>query len=127
MPFTINWEEHGVVRTFHGIVDIGEVLKADEAFYGDLRSDKAKYQITDFTQGTPGVIDENLVEDVAIMDLGATRSIPRLKVAFVAQDPYVKGLCEEYIRISQEAHSTWEFKVFDDMKGARNWVSSELR
>ena len=122
MPFTINWEERGVVTVFHGIVDILEVLEADRCFYNDSRSDAAEYQITDFTQGELGEVDESLIGKIAALDFGASQSIPNLKVALIATDPYVKELCKKYIELSQDIQSSWEFKIFEDMDTARSWV-----
>lgn len=122
MPYTINWEKNGVVRTFHGVVDAEEVLEADRLFYSDPRSDEVRYQISDFTQGEPGVIDDKHITTIAAFDIGATYSIPRLKLAFVTQDPYVKALCQQYIEIVKKSNDRWDFMIFEDMKDARKWV-----
>jgi len=123
MPYTIKWEKNGVVTTYHGVVNADEVLEADRSFYNDPRSDAARYQITDFTQGIPGVIDDKDINNIAAYDIGATYSIPSLKVALITNDPNVKSLCQKYINRMKEANDRWEFMIFQDRKDARKWVS----
>jgi len=123
MPFTINWEKKGVVRTFHGIVHAEEVLEADRIFSADPRSNTAQYQISDFTQGTPGIVDDAHIDAIAALDLGSAYSIPRLKVALVSNDPDVIELCQKYMEIMTKDNGHWSFKICKDMKDARNWVS----
>ena len=124
MPFTINWEEQGSVTSYYGTVDISEVFETDREFYNDPRSDSSKYRIIDFSQATPGFVDESLIEDIAAMDYGASRSIPRLNVAFITKDSYIKGLCNQYIKLIIEMNIKWKCMIFEDMDSARKWTSS---
>lgn len=122
MPFNIKWEDRGFVREFYGIVNSGEVMESDRIFYEDPRSDTAKYQITDFSNARPGQVEDEHIAKIAGFDIGASITSPNLKVAFVTSDQYVKDLCQKYIDISLKANTTWEFKIFEDMESARNWV-----
>lgn len=123
MPFSIIWEKQGSVTIYSGTVDISEVFEADRVFYNDPRSDYAEYQIIDFTLAMPGIVEENLIEHIAAIDYGASRSIPCLNVAFITEDPYVKGLCNQYIKICMELGLSWTFMIFENMDNARIWVS----
>jgi len=123
MPYTISWEKNGIVTTYHGVVNAEEILEADRSFYNDPRSDEARYQIADFTKGIPGAIDDKDIITISAYDIGATYSIPELKVALVTKDPYVKSLCQKYIDRMKEANNRWDFMIFEDMKDARKWVS----
>ena len=122
MPYDSTWENNGFIRSFYGEVDTEEVFESDREFYEDPRSDTARFQITDFSRGIPGNIEVADVTKIAGFDLGASLSIPNLKVAFVTKDPYVKTLCEQYIELLNAGKSTWKFKIFEDVQGAKGWV-----
>jgi len=123
MPYTKNWETEGVVTTFFGTVSIEEVINADKEFYEDPRSDKSRYQITDFSGIVPESANDVDIQKIAAFDAGSSMSIPLLKVALVTNDQHVKTLCEKYIYYSQRLNSTWEFKICDNLQNAREWVS----
>ena len=123
MPYHTKWEDNGVVREYFGHVDSSEVLEADREFYEDSRSDASTYQIADFSNATPGVVDDSHIIEIAGFDIGASITIPNLKIALVASDQYVKALCQKYIDLSLVANKTWEFMIFEDMESARDWVS----
>ena len=123
MPYIAKWEDEGLVREFYGVVNSNEVLESDREFYEDPRSDTAKYQITDFSSAQPGEIEDAHITKIAALDIGASITLPNLKVAFVVNDEYVKALCEKYIELSRVANETWEFKIFGDMESARKWIS----
>jgi len=122
MPYTKNWETEGVVTTFFGTVSIEEVINADKEFYEDPRSDKSRYQITDFSGIVPESANDVDIQKIAAFDAGSSMSIPLLKVALVTNDQHVKTLCEKYIYYSQRLNSTWEFKICDNLQNAREWV-----
>ena len=124
MPFTITWEKRGAVTSYYGIVDFHEVFEADRHFNSDPRSDNARYQIIDFTQATPGVVDEDEIKYIAAMDYGASLSIHRLNLALVAIDPYIRKLCNQYINKCMKKNMTWKFMLFEDMESARIWAAS---
>lgn len=126
MSFTMLWEPDGVITTFHGVVNSEEVMEADRCFYADPRSDLAKYQITDFTQGVPGRVDTDHVTTIAAFDVGSSHSIANLKVALIVRDPFVKTLCEQYIELMNEMNSGWACRICDDMDSARQWVAARL-
>ena len=123
MSYTMNWEEQGNVTSYYGVVDISEVFESDREFYNDPRSDKAKYRIIDFSQATPGLVDESLIEDIAAMDYGASLSIPRLNVAFITKDPYIKELCNQYIQLCMKMNIKWKCMIFEDLDSARKWAT----
>ena len=123
MPYKIKWEDDGLVREFYGVVSSSEVLESDREFYENPRSDNAKYQITDFSNAQPGDVEDTDITKIAALDIGASVTLPNLKVAFVTSDQYVKTLCEKYIELSRVANETWQFKIFEDIESARRWVS----
>jgi hypothetical protein len=123
MPYKAIWEDKGFVREFYGVVDSSEVLDSDREFYEDPRSDVATYQITDFSKAQPGKVEDTDIIKIAGFDIGASVTVPNLKVAFVTRDQYVKALCQKYIDLSIQANKTWKFKIFEDRESARDWVS----
>ena len=123
MPYTKDWETEGVVTTFFGTVSINEVINADKEFYEDPRSDKSKYQITDFSGIVPESANEIDIQTIAAFDAGSSMSIPLLKVALITNDQHVKSLCQKYIYFSRRLNSTWKFKICEDIQSARKWIS----
>ena len=124
MPFKIKWEKQGSVTTYSGTVNIDEVFEADRYFNNDPRSDDAEYQIIDFSQAKPGIVDESRILHIAAMDYGVSHSIPQLNVAFITEDQYIKRLCNDYINMCKEMGIKWNFRIFSEMKSARRWALS---
>lgn len=122
MPYRTTWEAQGILWEFFGRVTAQEIQEANEAFYNDGRSDRAKYQIIDAARVTEVEWEEKKITLTAAYDIGATRTIRTMKVAYVAENEEVVDRLEKYIEISRRLNSNWSFKGFRDLDSARAWA-----
>lgn len=124
MPYETVWEKHGTVWTFFGEISFEEIDKANKEFYSDKRSDNCKYQIFNGIQVTNITMDKKDTLVTACSDSGASMSITNVKVALVGGPDELIKLYEEYINISKKINRSWQFKIFESLEMAKQWVSS---
>lgn len=122
MPYTTSWEANGIYWKFSGVVTDCDVLNANYEFYGDYRSDIARYQIVDGSDITGLELSEDLGEQLAIMDVESSRRIRNVKVALVGNDSEVKASFQAYVDASHEHGANWTFALFADVDSARRWI-----
>ncbi len=123
MPYRMIWEEHGVLWEYYGAVTAPEIEEANDAFYRDPRSDAARYQLVDTLEVTHVEWSDRDIKVTAAYDLGATSLVRNVKVAYVATDPVIIGMMEQYVELSIRFNSSWKFQGFRDMKSARAWLA----
>ena len=123
MPYRTYWEENGIYWEFFGEVSAEEINSANEEFYQDYRSKKAKYQLINTLETDDVEWRELDIVEVSAKDIGASRVIPNLKVAFVADNPEIWSKIEKYVDLSATMNSSWKFMGFETMEDARNWLS----
>ena len=123
MPFSTNWEDRGVVWVFAGDVTAEEIERANAEFYEDPRSDQARYQIIDARAVTSVEWNDMDIKTTAAMDIGAEQVVKNVKVAYIASDPGVMDLLEQYADISRLLNSSWKFKGCETMAEARAWIA----
>ena len=125
MAYQITWKENAVVFTFYGELDINEVHKASGALHGDARFDELKYVIANFLEADLKKIEMTQIEEHAAIDYAASLSVPRMKVALVAQDFSSSAeKCTRYIEESKCFGSPWEILVFNSFEDAEAWGKS---
>jgi hypothetical protein len=124
MPYKTVWEDRGIVWHFEGDVTAAEIEAANEEFYVDERSDRARYQIIDALQVTSVEWSDQNITEAAAMDMGAEASIKRVRVAYVATDALIISLLEKYVDISRMMNTSWQFKGFGELSIAKAWVES---
>lgn len=123
MPYRTIWEEHGVCWEFYGYVSAEEINEANEEFYRDYKSKNASYQLINTLETTDVEWRELDIVEVSAKDLGASRVLPNLKVAFVANNDEVWTKIEKYVGISAMMNSTWTFMGFENLEEARSWLA----
>ncbi|NER09381.1 hypothetical protein SAMN06265375_1011120 [Muriicola jejuensis] len=124
MPFRTIWEERGIKWEFYGHVTSAEIEKANETFFSDPRSEKAKYQIV-HTLETEGVEWRPMeMVEITMNDVQASRSGMQLKLAYIADNERIREKIEKYVAMSKNLNSEWQFKGFRDEVSAREWISA---
>ena len=124
MPHTTTWEEDGIYWQFYGVVDAKEYFETDAELYNDPRSDHIKYWIWDGANIEELAISDIHAELIAATDWAATEHNQKVKGAMIVKDAGIQNLMELYIKTSKEFESSWQFKIFDNLEEARQWVSS---
>ncbi|MCD8535716.1 MAG: hypothetical protein LR011_13400 [Verrucomicrobia bacterium] len=120
------WEERGIYWKFSGDVSYEEIAAINQEFYDDGRSDKMRYQITDFSDAEIGDISEKQLLIFAALDFGASHSLPQMKQAIVANSQKATALAQRYIELSIQLKSPWKFRIFSNIGAARAWVDDKL-
>ena len=122
MPYTTEWEDHGVYWRYWGIVSGKELINSNLDIYGDERFDRMKYQIVDLTRVSSFNVTRDDMLKVAAYDRAAALSNPRVKVAVIAQSTAIKSLTTLYD--AENIESPWETRLFDTLDQARSWAES---
>lgn len=124
MPYQTHWEPRGIVWRFYGDVTAQEISNANDEFYTDERSDRAKFQIIDALEVRSVEWSELDIGITAAYDIGADRIIKKIRVAYIATDPEIIEKLEKYIEISRLLNSSWQFEGFRNANDARMWINS---
>ncbi|WP_309381586.1 hypothetical protein [Cerasicoccus frondis] len=122
MPYRTNWEPGGFIMIFFGQLSAEEIDEANEAFFRDPRSDLARFQLVDCSGVTKLTASQQDMSRTAAYDLGASRSNPRMQLAFISTLPEMTLGIEQYIEVSKRLNSTWAFAIFVDEASAREWL-----
>jgi hypothetical protein len=124
MPHFTRWEEDGIYWSFSGIVTLQEQKEADGEMYGDPRFDSLRYFIWDGTNISKIDYDEYEADGPAAIDKVSSTYRPNLKGALIANDESVRKIIKRYIKTSERLKSSWDLKMFDTIKQARDWLSN---
>ncbi len=119
MSYEIYWEPHGVIKRFFGHVTSDELVQSVVEIEKDARFDTLRYCINDFL-GISGISSSTRdVEEISVIDKGASLTNPRINIAVVAISPDVLALASEYANSSLNAYPT---KLFSSLDDARSWL-----
>ena len=122
MPCRTTWETHGILWEYHGEVTGDEIDTVNSRFFRDERRHDVDYQIIDATAVTGTDWNARDAHLIAAKDFGVQREVKDLKLAFIATEPAFSALIDEYIAICDHLDTTWDFRRFDDIGSAREWV-----
>lgn len=125
MPCKTTWERHGIFWQFYDEVTGAEVDRVNSRFYKDARRHDVDYQIIDATGVTSTDWRARDAHLIAAKDYGVQLEVRGLKLAFIAAHPDFSALVDEYIKISEQLETTWEFRRFDSLAAARVWVGAD--
>ncbi len=122
MPYRTRWEDHGICWEFYGYVTAEEINEANEEFYSDYRSKNARYQLINTLETDDVEWQEMDIVEVSAKDIGASRVIPEVKVAFIANNDKVWNKIQKYVDLSATLNSSWKFMGFETEDEARKWL-----
>lgn len=123
MPYESIWEKKGIHWKYSGTLTGEELLQSNMDIYGDPRFDSLRYQIVDLLGVESFDVSAESMEEVTLMDVGASTTNPRLVVAVVATDTQGQRLEELYDTVAGGA--AWEAEVFESLEEARVWITSK--
>lgn len=121
MPYQISWQEHGVTWHYSGVLTGKDLMQSNFDIFGDERFDDIRYQIVDLTGVEEIQVTEQHMRKVAHLDMAASRSNPRVKVAVVSNSEAATQLNVYYDKYCDEK-SPWETRVFGSIEEAEAWV-----
>jgi hypothetical protein len=124
MSYKVIWEEKGIYWKYKGILTGDELLQSNMDIYGDSRFDKLRYQIVDMLDVEMFDVSDEVMEEITIMDVGASHTNPRLIVAVVATQAQAEHLVALYETTTGGA--PWEVNMFVSIVEARAWIASKF-
>ena len=122
MPHSIIWEPDGLLRTFYGTVSAGEILESNLELYGDLRFNKAKYIINDFSGITDHSIEYDQIQAFALSDETISREKHAFNIALVVPQPSDAYLAHRLSELM--SGKPFKYATFQSVDDARVWVDS---
>jgi hypothetical protein len=120
MSYEILWEPQGAVKRFWGLVSSDDMLRSVIESEADARFDSLRFVINDFLAVTQISFDSHVVDDIAVMDMGASKTNAAIKIAIVATAPELVELCRQYAESPLNVYPTEFFATLDE---ARAWVA----
>jgi hypothetical protein len=124
MPYKTIWQANGIVWTYSGVLTGNELLNSNFEIFGDERFDDLRYQIVDLTAVEKIEVARSHVRKIAHLDMAASRSNPRIKVAIVTTAPDGQFISDIYKQYT-EGKSPWVTKIFTAMDEAMQWAQAE--
>lgn len=119
MSHEIIWESHGVVKRFFGEVTDHDMMQSVIETESDARFDDLRYTINDFLGITGFSFGLSEIDDIAIIDKGASMTNPRIRIAVVTTSPDIVKLATHYANSPMNAYPT---KIFTSLADARAWL-----
>ena len=121
MSYEIIWEPCGVIKRFFGHVTSHDLLQSVLEIEMDARFDELRYCINDFLGITGISSSPQDVEEIAVVDKGASLTNPRIKIAVVTTSPEVISLANEYANSSLNSYPT---RIFSSRDEAGLWFAA---
>lgn len=130
MPHQLVWENSsdnkGVLSRYTGPFTEELHSKGLNKLFGDPKMDGIKYIIGDYSRVNGSLLTVDYVDYPVAMTTGAASYLKNIKVALVATDKDILGLCKHFIKLANSVNSSWKFQIFEDVSTARQWVNSDL-
>ncbi len=123
MPFRTIWENEGIKWEFHDFVTAEEIWEANKIFFNDHRAETAKYQLVHTLETTGVEWDPLSIVDVSVNDVAASRTLQRLKMAYITNNEKIRNKIEKYVEVSRNLNTNWHFRGFESEEEARLWLN----
>lgn len=120
MPFSIEFEERGIVKRFHGYLSGGEFEASAQPMGSTPAFDSARYVIVDFSAIEGHDIQEPNLLYVRALQGACKVSNSYLRVALVIADPQLANMCRKVI--ADPSLGGYETHVVSSMEEARAWL-----
>lgn len=113
------WEQHGVVRRHSGRVSKDELDSSAIRLQANERVDELHYIIHDFSAATEVQVQPDDIEFMAVRASVALLRNPKVKIAFVGDQPVILALIEAFETKGVSAHRCHHFAT---LEGARRFI-----
>lgn len=122
MPIEMSWQNQGVIFHCTGLVSAQDIHRAHQRLYSDERSDHLRYQLIDFRPAETLVISDRENAHIIANDLGASCSLPHMRVAFVCPKTSMLPPLQDYVQAMQRVPH-WEIRIIHYWEEAIAWVT----
>jgi hypothetical protein len=115
------WEDSGVLRRMTGHVTSAELDSSASDLQGNARVDHLRYIIHDFTAATDVVVSQSDIEFMAVRASIALLRNPKVRIAFVGNQPVVRALIDAFENLGPSPHRCHRF---DTIEAARAFTAA---
>jgi hypothetical protein len=119
MAYTIERKPYGVVKRFSGVVTYDDVLQSEQKVQADPDFTRMRYVISDYTGADYRGLTDSQKADVNALRIGGHFTNPRIKYAFVLQDPEI---CAQMARAVANGEMLHQAQTFESLEQASNWA-----
>lgn len=124
MPFAVDWKRPRVTVVYTGHCAESDVLKVVVALQSDQRFDSTYQALHDFRQCLSLAPSPEQLEEVAMRNIGAAMSNPKLRIAVITDRPDVLAMLERFESLGL---NTYPLRAFVDPDLANDWLNSDGR
>lgn len=118
MPYELTREPKGIHKRFWGAVTPDEFVATVRELHNDPNIQSYLYSINDFTDVTSFEIPGTVLDDVAAIHIGSTKTNPRLRIIGISTNPALIALARQYDQLSGIA----PFLIYPTLGEARQWI-----
>ena len=119
MPYKIEQKRNGIVKRFTGVVKYEDVLKSEQEVSAHPDYTALQYVISDYIGAVYNGISDDQQAVINTLRIGGHRVNPRIKYAFVLQDPGVRVQIKDAVASGVMRHTA---RIFDTYEEAAAWV-----
>ena len=112
---------------FLGKVGFADLTHATNDFYNDIRVDRTRFAVWDFSEMDEFVVGKHEASEIAATDFAASAYLKPLKSAFVTNNPAFAELVRHYITEMDAMGTQWTNRLFADRAEAMRWIASETK
>ena len=128
MPYKLVWATDPTMHChFFGKVGFGDLTHATNDFYNDIRVDRTRFAVWDFSEMDEFVVGKHEASEMAATDFAASAYLKPLKSAFVTNNPAFAELVRHYITEMDAMGTQWTNRLFADRAEAMRWIASESK
>ena len=119
MGYELLWKERGVIKKYHGTVTNRDLMQSVIESESDMRFDSLRWVINDFLEISAYDASPAVVEDIVVIDKGASFTNPHIRIAVVATLPAIIEMARQYAESPLNAYPT---RIFGAMPEALAWL-----
>lgn len=123
MPYSLDWEPHGVVKKFFGFVSGAEFVQSVVDVTGSDKFDDLRFIVNDFLSADGHSIDKQTFEEIVVYRIGAARTRSSIWTAVITNDPRFAAIADEVNAALPDGVPRTE--VFATLAVARTWLAQQ--
>jgi hypothetical protein len=119
MAYRIEHKRNGVIKNFSGVVTYEEVLKSEQEVAAHPDYMTLRYVISNYIGTEYKGLTDSQKDDLRALRIGEDISNPRIKYAFVIQNPVIREQIKSAVASGELLHKK---QIFDTYEQAAAWV-----
>ena len=119
MAYKIERYKHGMVKRFSGVVTYEDVLRSEQQVHADPDFTVIRFVLSDYTGAQYHGLTDAQKADINALRIGGHFSNPRIKYAFVIQNPEISAQIASAVANGDMLHAAETFDTFEE---ASDWA-----